>query len=183
MIRIKTVTMGISAALLVGLSGSYARAGDQPATGSNLESTNTEAAMMGPEDMMARCMGMMKKMDMSEMMMKRMDAMMKTPIFLDSPCAVYGQKDRLDLTEEQQQQLIRIENDAREKSLAVLTAEQKKTLGELPDKPMAMMKMCRKMGGKMMPMMGNMQGCMGPEMMGKSPPESDAPDSGIKPPE
>ena len=71
---------------------------------------------------------MMEQMPMSPQMMKRMQIMMDTPIFLDSPCAIYGQKNRLNLTDEQKSRLIEIENEARKKALAVLTSEQKTTL-------------------------------------------------------
>lgn len=110
---------------------------------------------------------MIEQMPMSPQMKKRMQAMMNTPIFLDSPCAVYGQRDRLRLTDEQKSQLIKIENEARQKALAVLTPEQKATLGDLPEKPMAMMQMCQNMSSKMMPMMKEMMGEGGMEDMMK----------------
>lgn len=123
------------------------------------------AGMMGGQksdgDMMAQCKGMMNKMGMSEDMVKRWDAMMHTPIFLDSPCAIYGQADRLGLTDEQRQQLIDIENEARAKSMGVLTDEQRETLGDVPDTPMPMVKMCQEMQSKMKPMMQEMMGAMG----------------------
>jgi hypothetical protein len=111
-------------------------------------------AMGGQDgDMMAQCKNMMSQMGMPEDMVKRWDTMMRTPIFMDSPCAIYGQAETLNLTEEQKQQLIDIENQARAKSMAVLTDEQRETLGDLPDKPMPMMKMCGEMKSRMMPMM------------------------------
>jgi hypothetical protein len=116
------------------------------------------ATMMGnmggqDGDMMAQCQNMMGQMGMSEDMVKRWDTMMRTPIFMNSPCAIYGQAETLNLTEEQKQQLIDIENQARAKSMAVLTDEQRETLGDLPDKPMPMMEMCGQMKSRMMPMM------------------------------
>lgn len=115
----------------------------------------------GDGDMMAQCQGMMEKMGMPEDMVNRWQTMMRTPIFMDSPCAIYGQSARLDLTDEQKQQLIDIENEARAKSMAVLTDEQRDTLGDLPDKPMPMMKMCNDMQSRMKPMMKDMMGGMG----------------------
>ena len=46
---------------------------------------------------------------------RRMQAMMMTPIFLDSPCAVYGQAQSLGLNEEQKKRLGEIEKEAGKK--------------------------------------------------------------------
>ncbi len=99
---------------------------------------------------------MMQKAGIEPEMMQRCQVMMQTPIFIDSPCAIYGQANVLDLSEKQKEQLIDIENEARKKALAVLTDEQKKKMGDIPDKPMAMAQMCQQMCSKMMPMMQKM---------------------------
>jgi YHS domain-containing protein len=94
--------------------------------------------------------------------------MMRTPIFIDSPCAIYGQAEALKLSEEQKEKLIEIENEARKKAMDVLTDEQKKKMGDIPNKPMAMAQMCQQMCGKMTPMMQKMmggKGKAGPMMM------------------
>ena len=110
---------------------------------------------------MTRYMAMMRKAGMDPAMMKRVQVMVQTPIFLDSPCAVYGQAANLELSDEQKAKLTEIENEARKKALAVLTPEQKKKMGDIPAKPMAMMQMC----AKMMPMMQEMMGGKGGPMM------------------
>lgn len=94
-------------------------------------------------------------------MMQRCKVMMRAPIFLDSPGAIRGQAEALGLSEEQVKKLLDIENDTRKKARAVLTEEQTKKMGEVPDKPMAMMeKMMGSKGGPMMmcPMMRMMMG-------------------------
>jgi len=89
---------------------------------------------------------------------------MRTPVFPDSPFAIRGQAEALGLSDEQKQQLLDIENEARQKAKTVLTEEQIKKLGEVPDKPMAMMEMCQQMSSKMMPMMQKMMGSQGSPM-------------------
>ncbi len=111
-----------------------------------------------PRGMMTGCMAMMRKAGMDPAMMKRMQVMMQTPIFMDSPCAVYGQAEALELSDEQKARLIEIENEARKKALAVLTPEQRKKMGDIPPKPMAMMQMCQQMCAKMMPKMMDNKG-------------------------
>ncbi len=90
---------------------------------------------------------------MTPAMMKRCRMMMQTPVFLDSPGAIRGQAKALGLSEEQKNSLTDIANEARKKALAVLSAEQRKKLGDLPDKPVVMMQMC--------PMMRQMMGDKG----------------------
>ena len=99
------------------------------------------------QGMMTGCMTMMQETGMDPAMMKRMQVMVQTPIFMDSPCAIYGQAAALELSDEQKARLLEIENEARKKALAVLTPEQRKKMGDLPDKPMAMKQMCAKMMG------------------------------------
>jgi len=121
-----------------------------------------------PQAMMRQCMSMMQKAGVTPAMMQRCQAMMQTPIFMDSPCAVYGQADVLKLSEEQKKKLIEIENEARKKALALLTEEQKKQMGDIPEEPVAMAQMCQQMCSKMMPMMQKMmtdEGKTGPMMM------------------
>lgn len=89
---------------------------------------------MGPE--------MMKQMGMTPETMERMQLLMRTPIFLDSPCPIYAQADKLGLSEEQKKKLGEIEKEARQKARAVLTIEQQAKLGAVPDKPVTMMETC-----------------------------------------
>ena len=125
----------------------------------------------GQTPMCPMCMNMMAVSDMPDAMRMRMDVMMRTPIYADSPCAIYGRADRLGLTDEQQAQLAEIENEVRQKALDVLTPEQREALGELPDSPMTMMQMCKRMSARMMPKMPGASGSnqMGGAMMGCCP--------------
>jgi len=91
---------------------------------------------------------------MDPVMMQRMQVMMRAPMHLDSPAALYGQAEALGLSEGQKQELMDIENEARTKALAVLTPEQRRKMGDVPDQATAMMQMC----SKMMPMMRGMMG-------------------------
>lgn len=99
---------------------------------------------MGPE-MMKEMMG-----QMTPEAMERMQLLMRTPIFLDAPCPIFAQAEKLGLSEEQKKKLGEIENEARAKARAVLTPEQQGKLGNVPDKPVTMMETC--------PMMKMMQG-------------------------
>jgi hypothetical protein len=87
-------------------------------------------------------------------MMRQMQAMMMTPIFLDSPCALYGQAQSLGLNDEQKKRLGEIEKEGREKALAVLSDEQRIKLGTVPSNPVSMIQM----GAQMMPQMQQMMG-------------------------
>lgn len=120
---------------------------------------------MNPQMMMQRMMGMMQQAGVSLDMMHRCMVMMRSPVFLDSPAAIRGQAEALGLSDEQLKRLLDIENEARQKAKSVLTEEQIKTMGEIPEKPMAMMEMCQQMSGKMMPMMRKMMGSQGGPMM------------------
>ena len=111
-----------------------------------------------------RCKGMVGKAGMDPAMMKRMQVMMQTPIFMDSPCALYGRATDLKLSDAQQAQLMKIENDARRRALEVLTPEQRKKMGDIPAQPMALMQMCRPMCTRMMPMMQQKMGSQGKPM-------------------
>ncbi len=74
--------------------------------------------------------------------MRQCQMVMRTAIFLDSPSAILGQKESLGLTPDQAQKLHDIENEARQKAKSVLTEEQTKKLGVVPDKPVAVMGAC-----------------------------------------
>ena len=115
---------------------------------------------MDPQAMMQQCMGMMQQAGVPAEMMRRCQVMMNTPVFLDSPCAVFGQAEVLGLSAAQKKQLRKIENEAREKAMAVLTAEQRDKMGKVPTTPMAMAQVCQQMCGKMMPMMQKMMPMM-----------------------
>ena len=128
---------------------------------SGMRATPESNGSPSPQPMMQRCMAMMQKAGVTPEMMQCWQVMMGTPVFLDSPCAIYGQADILKLSEEQKKKLVEIENGVRKKALAVLTDEQKKKLGDIPEKPMAMARMCQQVCSKMMPMMQEMMGSEG----------------------
>ena len=94
-------------------------------------------------------MDMMKPMGMKPERMDRMQLLMRTPVFVDSPTALQVQGDRLGLSEKQAKKLGRIEKEARQKALALRTPEQRTKLGDIPDKPLVMMEMCQQMMAKM----------------------------------
>ncbi|MGB6064828.1 MAG: hypothetical protein WBG50_08460 [Desulfomonilaceae bacterium] len=107
---------------------------------------------MNPQMMMKNMMGMMQQSGVDPSMMRWCMVIMSTPIFLDSPSAIRGQAEALGLSEEQVKKLLDIDNEARQKAKSVLTEDQLKKMGEVPDKPMAMMEMCQQMmSNKMMP--------------------------------
>ena len=137
------------------------QAGDTPKP--QAATTQAQGPTASPQGMMMRCMGMMQKAGMDPAMMKRMQVMMQTPIYIDSPSAICGQAAALNLSDEQKARLVEIGNEARKMALAVLTPEQKKKLGGIPQKPMAMMQMCT----KMMPAMQKRMGSKGGPMMMK----------------
>ena len=120
---------------------------------------------MNPQMMRQKMMGMMEQAGIDPNMMRRCQAIMFAPVFLDSPAAIRGQAEALGLSDEQKQKLLDIENEARQKAKTVLTEEQVRKLGEVPEKPMAMMEMCQQMSSKMMPMMQKMMGSQGSPMM------------------
>jgi YHS domain-containing protein len=64
---------------------------------------------------------------------------MQSRIFLDGPGAVYGQAEALGLSEEQKRRLDMIQKEARNKALAVLTAQQRAKLGDVPKEPVTLM--------------------------------------------
>ena len=113
-------------------------------------------------------------------MMKHMRILMQTPIFLDSPYAIHTQAADLGLSDKQKKKIIDIENEARKKAVAVLTSEQRKKMGDIPDKPLVMMRMCQQMCARMATMMhkrpsegGSMMMCPMMEMMsGQATPSS-----------
>jgi hypothetical protein len=97
----------------------------------------------GPNTM--NMMDMMQQMGMKPEMMDRMQLLMRTGVFVDSPAALQVQKDKLQLSQEQAGKLNEIEKEARQKALAVLTPEQRTALGAIPDRPLVMIEMCPQM--------------------------------------
>ncbi|QYO65078.1 peroxiredoxin family protein [Leptolyngbya sp. 7M] len=119
-------------------------AGDKPASGSPM-CPMMQGGQMGPEkmkEMMPQMMKMMRQMGMTPQIMERMQVLVRTPIFLDAPCPIFAQAEKLGLSEEQKKKLGEIENEARQKARAVLTPEQLAKLGDVPDKPVTMMETC-----------------------------------------
>ena len=80
---------------------------------------------------------------------------MSAPIFLDSPSVIYGQAQELELSEGQKTKLREIESQARQKALGVLSDEQRKRLGDIPDTPMTLMQMCADMMSRTHKMVGD----------------------------
>ncbi len=72
-------------------------------------------------------------------MQERMKLLMRVPLFLDAPCPIFAQAEKLGLSEEQKKKLVEIENEARAKARAVLTPEQQAKLLSVPEKPVTMM--------------------------------------------
>jgi hypothetical protein len=105
--------------------------------------------MMGDNRTGSNMTDMMKQMGTKPEMMARMQLLMRTGVFVDSPAALQVQKARLQLSQEQTGKLSEIEREARQKALALLTPEQRTTLGDIPDKPLVMMEMCQPMMAKM----------------------------------
>jgi len=104
---------------------------------------------------------MMEKAAVPKQMMHHGRIMMQSRMFLDDPGAIYGQAEILGLSEQQKKQLIDIHNEARRKAVSVLTTEQRKKIGDIPDKPLTMAGMCQQMCEKMTPMMQKMPGDKG----------------------
>ncbi|MGB9616808.1 MAG: Spy/CpxP family protein refolding chaperone [Desulfomonilaceae bacterium] len=129
----------------------------QPQPQQEAKEEGAPAMRMNPQ-MMQKMMETMQQAGIDPEMMRRCKAVMSAPIFLDSPAVIRGQAESLELSDEQKQKLLDIEKEAREKARTVLTEEQTKKLGEIPDKPVTMMEMCQQMCGKMMPMMKKMMG-------------------------
>ncbi len=118
---------------------------------------STEPAVPAFAQMGANMMNMMDTMQQMGMQPERMDRMqllMRTGVFVDSPAALQVQKDKLQLSEEQAGKLREIEKEGRQKALALLTPKQRTNLGDIPDKPLVMMEMCQ----QMMPMCAGMMG-------------------------
>jgi hypothetical protein len=115
---------------------------------------STEPAVPAFAQMGTNMMDMMQQMGMKPETMERMQLLMRTGVFVDSPAALQVQKDKLQLSQEQAGKLNEIEKEARQKSLALLTPEQRTALGDIPEKPLVMMEMCQ----QMMPMCAGMMG-------------------------
>ncbi len=161
----KTILVGsLVAALFAGILLVHAAEQQPPQPQQKAKEEGTPGAPMDPQKM-KNMMGMMQQAGVGPDMMQRCMVMMRTPVFLDSPSAISGQAEALGLSDEQVKKLFDIENEARQKAKSVLNEEQIKKMGEVPDKPMAMMEMCQQMSTKMMPMMQKMMGSQGGPMM------------------
>jgi hypothetical protein len=162
----KAILVGsLVAALFAGILLVHAAEQQQPQPQQKAKEEGTPGAPMDPQKMMKNMMGMMQQAGIDPNMMQRCMVMMRTPVFLDSPSAIREQAESFGLSDEQVKKLLDIENEARQKAKSVLTEEQIKKMGEVPDKPMAMMEMCQQMSSKMMPMMQKMMGSQGSPMM------------------
>jgi hypothetical protein len=160
----KAIFIGsLVAALFAGILFTYATAQQQSQPQQKAQEEGGPAMPMNPQMMMQRMMGMMQQSGVGADMMQRCMVMMRTPVFLDSPSAIRGQPKSFGLSDEQKQKLLDIENEARQKAKSVLTVEQITKMGEVPEKPMAMMEMCQQMSAKMMPMMQRMMGGGSPQ--------------------
>ena len=155
----KAIFVGsLVAALFAGILLVHAAEQQQPQPQQKAKEEGGPAMPMNPQMMMQNMMGMMQQAGIDPNMMRRCQAMMFAPVFLDSPAAIRGQAESLGLSDEQKQKLLDIEKEARQKARSVLTEEQTNKMGEIPDTPMAMMEMCQQMSAKMMPMMQRMMG-------------------------
>ncbi|MGC8604218.1 MAG: hypothetical protein ACP5VS_11070 [Desulfomonilaceae bacterium] len=160
----KSILVGtLVAALFAGILLVHAAEQQQPQPQQKAKEEGGPAMPMNPQMMMQNMMGMMQQAGVDPNMMRRCKTMMSAPVFMDSPAVISGQAGSLGLSNEQKQKLLDIEKEARHKARSVLTEEQTKKMGEIPDKPMAMMEMCQQMCGKMMPMMQKMMGGGGPQ--------------------
>ena len=106
---------------------------------------STEPAEPAFAQMGTNMMDMMQQMGMKSERKDRMQLLMRTGVFVDSPAALQVQKDKLGLSEEQARKLGEIEKEARQKALVLLTPEQRTKLGGIPEKPLVMMEMCQEM--------------------------------------
>jgi hypothetical protein len=77
----------------------------------------------------------LKKMGMSDAMMKRCHIMVKARVESADPAAILALKNELELSEQQVKKLEKIAEKARDRAKALLTETQQKKLEELPDKP------------------------------------------------
>lgn len=94
----------------------------------------------------------------SAMMQCPMMACMKgMKMYADSPAVLLSQAEEFELSDEQQQQLEEIEQAARQKARAVLTAKQQEKVGESPKDPLSMKKLCMMRMKKMMEQNGQKQ--------------------------
>ncbi|MDR3603228.1 MAG: hypothetical protein P4L38_01245 [Syntrophaceae bacterium] len=160
----KAILVGsLVAALFAGILLVHAAEQQQPQPQQKAKEEGAPAMPMNPQMMMQNMMGMMRQAGIDPNMMRRWKAMISAPVFMDSPAAISGQAEALGLSDDQKQKLLDIEKEARQKARSVLTEEQTKKMGDITDKPMAMMEMCQQMCGKMMPMMQKMMGGGGPQ--------------------
>jgi YHS domain-containing protein len=76
--------------------------------------------------------------------------MMQAQLFLDSPAAILGQAQTLELSDRQSRELLEIQKQARQKALAVLTEAQKQKLGKVSAEPSSLASLCRSACGEKM---------------------------------
>ena len=93
----------------------------------------------------------MAEADITDEMLSRRRALMRAPMYADDPAVILGQAERLNLSDEQKSKLMEIQESARKQAVAVLNAQQTKTLGEIPSMPMSMMKYMKQMHEKIRP--------------------------------
>lgn len=82
-------------------------------------------------------------------MIKQGQMMMKAPMYLDEAMCLYARSAELGLNEKQKEELLKIQKEAREKALKLLTEEQKKKLGTVSAEPISMKQLCQQMMKKM----------------------------------
>ena len=126
---------------------------------------------MADNKMSPEMKAMMEKM--SPDMKMRCQMLMNTAVIPNDGAAMLALKVQLKLTDAQIGSLTAINKEAQDKAVAVLTADQKKTLDALPKTPQTMMDMHEQMMGQMKAMMGDKMGeqmmnCPMMEMMGSS---------------
>jgi len=91
----------------------------------------------------------MNEFGFSKEKIHQMKVVSQTPVFMDSPAALYGQADELKLTTMQKAQLMAIIQKSRKDALAILSPEQKTILGPVPDMATSMLDICREIQLKM----------------------------------
>jgi len=93
----------------------------------------------------------MTEAGITDEILSRRRALMRAPMYADDPAVILGQARRLNLSDEQKSKLMKIQESARKQAVAVLNAQQTKTLGEIPSMPMSMMKYMKQMHEKIRP--------------------------------
>ena len=93
----------------------------------------------------------MAEAGITDEMLSRRRALMRARMYADDPAVILGQARRLNLSDEQKSKLLKIQESARQQAIAVLDAQQVKTLGKIPSMPMSMMKYMKQMHEKIRP--------------------------------